>query len=752
MTINTHLKQISGFVLCGISLFLSTPVAVRAQTVLPLESRDLRPLNRNAERGHRLLQNGAFEQAVDHFRERLQLYDGKEERNKQIATRTQLARAYQALGQYRQALQHLEAALKLAEQSGLPEHIATILGRIGSIYGIIGPADEAVACLNRSVKISRETKQVALTAGLLNNLGGLFSLQRQYQKAQAAYGESLELAREMQHPALVAKTLTNTAMAALHNGQYQDAKQELGTALEQTQGLPNTHDKAYGLLSIGLAYRELRTRQSDPSNVLLRLAAETFHKAADIANQLDDTRILSYAWGHLGALYEDEQRYTEALQLTRRAVFLAQQKYVPESLYRWQWQTARLLTALHQPGAAITAYQQSVETLQSLRHELSRGSGSRPSFQEGIRPVYFGLVDLLLQRAAALPEPAQYQPYLKRARDTVEAFKVAEFQDYFLDDCVEDMKDRAVELDTISADAAIVYPILLADRTELLVTLPHGMERFRVPVGLNELTREIRQFRVGLQKRTTWQFLPHAQKLYNWLIRPLLPAASRDAIRTLVFVPDGPLRTIPMAALHDGQEFLIRHYATATTPGLALTEPRPLPREQANILAVGLTESVQGFSSLPYVSEELEAIRNLYDGTVLLNKAFHMSNMKDVLQRRQFSMMHVASHGQFDSRVDKTFLLAFGEKLTMDQLDSLVGSFWPAETPLELLTLSACQTAVGDDRAALGLAGVAIKAGARSALATLWHVNDQASSELVVEFYRQLQRPNMSRATALQQA
>lgn len=286
-------------------------------------------------------------------------------------------------------------------------------------------------------------------------------------------------------------------------------------------------------------------------------------------------------------MYEDEQRYTEALQLTRRAVFLAQQKNVAESLYRWQWQTARLLTALHEPGAAIAAYQRAVGTLQSLRPELARSAGSRPSFQKEIRPVYYGLVDLLLQRAASLPERAQYQPYLRRARDTVEAFKVAEFQDYFLDDCVEDMQDKAVELDTVSADAAIVYPILLADRTELLVSLPHGMERFPVPVGLDELTREVRKLRAGLEKLTTWQFLPHAQNLYDWLIRPLLPAVSREMIRTLVFVPDGPLRTIPMAALHDGEDFLIRHYATATTPGLALTEPRPLPRERANVLTVG---------------------------------------------------------------------------------------------------------------------------------------------------------------------
>ncbi len=752
MTTGMHLAQVGRLVLCGIFLLLLRAEAVLAQIRFPIESTGTEYVDRDTDQGRWLLQRGAFDQAIDYYRERVQHHAGKSERDKQIVALTQLAQAYRGLGQYRQALQHLEVALELAEQVGHPGHMASVLGRIGSIYAIIGPADRAVTCLNRSVEISREAKQTALTAGLLNNLGSLFSLQRQYEKAQAAYGESLVLALGMHRPALAAKALTNTAMAALHNGQHQDAKRGLDTALEQTRGLPHTHDKAYGLLSIGLAYRELRTRLPDGQSDLLRLAAETFQEAADIAGELEDTRVLSYAWGYLGTLYEEERRYAEALQLTRRAVFFAQQKNVTESLYRWQWQSARLLTALQEPDAALAAYRGAVDTLQSLRHELSRGSSSRPSFQEEIRPVYFGLVDLLLKRAAALPERVQYQPYLRQARDTVEAFKVAEFQDYFLDDCVEDMQAKAVELDVVSTDAAIIYPILLEDRTELLVSLPHGMERFQVPVGLKELTQVIRKFRTGLERRTTWQFRPHAQTLYNWLIRPLLPAVPRDVIRTLVFVPDGPLRTIPMAALFDGRDFLIHHYALATTPGLALTAPEPLVRDRASVLAVGLTEGVQGFSPLPYVSKELQAIQTLYDGTVLLDQAFHMSNMKDVLQRQQFSIMHVASHGQFDSEVENTFLLAFGEKLTMDELDALVGSFWPSDAPLELLTLSACETAVGDDRAALGLAGVAIKAGARSALATLWHVNDQASSELVVEFYRQLQNPAVSRAKALQQA
>jgi CHAT domain-containing protein len=66
--------------------------------------------------------------------------------------------------------------------------------------------------------------------------------------------------------------------------------------------------------------------------------------------------------------------------------------------------------------------------------------------------------------------------------------------------------------------------------------------------------------------------------------------------------------------------------------------------------------------------------------------------------------------------------------------------------------LSACETAMGDDQAALGLAGVAIKAGARSALATLWSINDRASSALVMEFYRQLGDSSVSKAVALQRA
>src|SRR5262249_23151676 len=171
-------------------------------------------------------------------------------------------------------------------------------------------------------------------------------------------------------------------------------------------------------------------------------------------------------------------------------------------------------------------------------------------------------------------------------------------------------------MDSISSNLG--YPILLPERTELLLSLPDGLRRVTVPVTAERLTQEVRELRRLLEKITTREYLPHAQQLYDWLIRPIEPALASTTIDTLVFVPDGPLRTIPMAVLHDGQQFLINKYAVATTPGLKLTDPRPLPRGNTQMLALGLTEAVQGFPALPYVSSELAALQRLYSAEVLL--------------------------------------------------------------------------------------------------------------------------------------
>jgi CHAT domain-containing protein len=286
----------------------------------------------------------------------------------------------------------------------------------------------------------------------------------------------------------------------------------------------------------------------------------------------------------------------------------------------------------------------------------------------------------------------------------------------------------------------------------LLLSLPARIKLVTVKIDKAAITNEVRMFRKTLEKRTTREYLPHAQVLYDRLIRPLEADLQAGKIDTLIVIPDDPLRTIPLAALHDGKEFLIQKYAVATTPGLSLTDPHPIRQAGARFLLSGLTQGSQRFPPLPYVEEELQSIAKLYDSRILANEEFRVAQVQSELSRVPFSVVHIASHGQFRSDVGESFLLAFDGKIKMDTLEQVMGTSRFRDRPVELLTLSACQTAAGDDRAALGLAGIAVKAGARSALASLWLINDRASALLVSEFYRQLRDPNLSKARALQSA
>jgi len=697
-------------------------------------------------------QHGNMEEAIINWTKAIQLYEQEGDSKKQIEALLKRARSYQAIGQYQAALKDLEAALALARKYGDAQQQSSILASLGDLHIVIGPATAANRYLQEALSIAKATDNAEILAAIQNSLGNFLVAQKNYPAALAAYKESATRAEQSSNRLLAATALTNAAFASIKNGQLKESRALLDLALEQIGSANTSHEKIYGMINIGLAYEALRSPLSDSNDLLLK-AFELLNQSASLAIGIGDRRAASYAWGYLGGLYETERRYEEALELTGRAIFAAQYVNAPESLYKWQWQAGRVLNRLGRSEDALLSYRRAVSTVQAIRPELLTSyANPQASFRETIGPLYFELVDMLLRDAAAARESDKNKAYLVEAREVVELFKVAELRDYFRDDCVDTALSKLTSLDVISETAAIIYPILLPDRIELLVTLPTGLKRYSVPIGATQITEEIRQFRRRLEKRTTREYLPYAQTLYNWLVRPLESDLRSSGISTLVFVPDGALRTVPVGALHDGKQFLIAKYALATTPGLNLTDPHPINREKTNVLAVGVTEGVQGFPPLPYVSDELQAIHKLFGSTTLINEEFQISNLQEKLSDQKVTILHVASHGEFSHDADRTFLLTFKDKLTMDRLDQMIGMFRFRDEPLELLTLSACDTAAGDDRAALGLAGVAIKAGARSAIASLWTVNDEASAELVAELYREIKEPSISRAVALQRA
>jgi CHAT domain-containing protein len=273
------------------------------------------------------------------------------------------------------------------------------------------------------------------------------------------------------------------------------------------------------------------------------------------------------------------------------------------------------------------------------------------------------------------------------------------------------------------------------------------------PATAGQVESTATQFRFNLEKRTTNEYLDQATQLYDWLIRPLDGVLAGRGIDTLVFVPDGALLTIPMSALNDGERFLVEKYAVATTPGLTLLEPKPLSVQRTAMIIDALSDAVQGYAPLTHVPDEVAQVKAIYGAPAYLNRAFVKSAVDQEFAGDDYTIVHIASHGHFDSDARKTFVLTYDSKLDLDELERMIRPSQIRDKPVELLTLSACQTAAGDDRAALGLAGIAVKSGARSAFATLWFVDDEASTMVVSDFYRQLHdTPGMTKARALQAA
>ena len=703
--------------------------------------------------GLQAYQRGSFDQALAAWKQAADLYERDAKVGEQSRALAQAAQASESLGQVGQALQQLELALTLAQQKGDRAWISAVMESLGRTYLAARKPDAAVQYLTQALAMAQSDGDRRLIAAIHNDLGIAHVAQQHDADALAAFATSAQEARTAGDRSLTVRAHINAARMALKLNQPDHARDWLDLAFNTLKDFEPSHDKAMNLIQVGLGYQQLRASMPAMDASLLLRAAGVLLEATTVAEHVGDARTRSYAEGYLGHLYETEHRYDEALQLTRQAVFSAQSANAPESLFRWQWQLGRLLAATGKLDEAIASYDHAITTLRPIRIEVASAWGNDSmAGEESVRALYFELADLLLHRASLTDDSQGAEQYLRRARDAIETYKAAELRDYFRDDCVDTLQARITKLDRLAAGTAVVYPIVFADRLELLVSLPNGLKRLSIPVSSATLTQEVRAFRRTVEKRTTREYLPHAQQLYAWLIRPLEPDLASFRIDTLVFIPDGPLRTVPMAALHDGGQFLIEKFAVATTPGLNLTDPKPIDRDKVRLLTSGLTQAVQGFPSLPFVEDEINAIRTLYQGDQLLNAEFSTPRLEQELKDHPYGILHIATHGWFASDTAQSYLLTYNGKLTINELDRLIGLFRYRKDPLELLTLSACQTGIGDDRSALGLAGVAIKAGARSALATLWFINDEASATLVSEFYRQLRNPKQSKAQALQQA
>jgi CHAT domain-containing protein len=688
--------------------------------------------------GRLQLATGQADTALTTWKQAAAIY--KTHRDTTPLTRNQInqAQALQSLGLYTQAQRQLAQALQTLQAQ--PDAVLKAIGlrSLGNVLRMTGNLTDAQATLQQSLTVAQAINSPPDIGEALLGLGHIATAQEDnlaaltlYQKA-ATYAPRTAIPAQLRQLDLLIKTK-----------QLGVAQQLLPQLLAQIDRLPPSRTAIYARITYAQCQIKL-AQPPDRANLTLALAQ---------ARSLQDARAESAALGTLGRLYEQTQQWPEATRLTQRALQIAQTLNAADITYQWQWQLGRLLRQQQDIPGAIEAYGQAIHQLQAIRYDLvTINPDVQFSFRDQVEPAYRQFVDLLLQPGPGL-EPSQAN--LRQARDTIEALQLAELDDYFRAACLTPKQQLDSVVDQADPTAAIIHTSILSDRIEVILKLPHQpLRHYSSKIPKAEVEQKLAQLRRDITEPDALRpTQAAARQLYNWLIQPSASAIAQSQVKTLVFVLDGMLRNIPMAALYDGQHYLIENYAVAISPSLQLFAPQPLPTHKFHALAVGINQARLGFSRLPYVTNELTQIKAKIPSQILLNQQFTSLAFQAEVNAQPFSIVHLATHGRFSSKASETFVLAWDKTINVNEMDTLLRSRdqKPDQT-LELLVLSACSTAAGDNRAALGLAGVAWRAGARSTIASLWNVNDQSTALLMAQFYQSLSQDDTTRAEALRQA
>jgi CHAT domain-containing protein len=505
-------------------------------------------------------------------------------------------------------------------------------------------------------------------------------------------------------------------------------------------------------LNLASSLRLLREHKSEanivnvPSEPQLR---QLLQRCQTDAERLGDSLASSMANGELGALALSADRLDEAEILTQKALRQTIALKMPEFSSRWLWQLALISRKQHNRPAALAAYQQALNELSTLRLDLASSSLADPSsFSKSLEPISREFIDLLLIDSS-VRKPSDND--LKRARLVMEELQVAELNDFFRLPCF----DASSIARRNEPNVAVVYPMLLPNRLEVIVQVPGPKEgtlrHHSQPIDEGSFHRTVKNLQYQLQNRpslsdATSLLLPHAQQLHQWLLGDLDADLQASGITQLVFVPDKALRNLPMAVLHDGKGYLADRYAISVAPGMLHTPSTRRPGNQPRVLGAGVSKRIEKVDGSPQgrlgvlsaVDRELEELRNRTGATVLLNEAFTKQALQKALQSRDYSVVHLATHGKFSSNPNENFLITgLGESITVNQLaDLLQPTQRRTGNSLDLLILSACEGAYGDDNANLGLAAVAARSGASSTIASLWSVDDKATATFMDAFYR----------------
>lgn len=682
-----------------------------------------------------LLHTGKAEAALETWKQAQTYYTQAGDTIGSLGSQINQSQALQSLGYYRRAKQQLnEINQQLAK---LPDSQVKVSGlrTLGATLQMIGDSTESRKVLEQSLAIAKAKNLKSEISAILAGLGKA-ATDLNDPDAALAYLEQSEQAAVSPIEKLQARL--DRFKLLIDYGLLDQAAPIAPQLLSQLEQLPPNRTSMYGAINFAASLNQLENSEKLLS---LNTLSSLLEKTVQSAKSLQDSQAEAYALNQWGKLYGRTEQWAEAETVTQQSLEIARQLQADEIIAQSAWQMGRLKIEQGKTKQAISPYTEAVKSLRAIRGDLAAiNPDVQFSFRESVEPVYREFVALLLEG-----QPGQAE--LTQARELIESLQVAELDNFFREACL----DKTQQIDQVDTTATVVYPIILPDRLAVISSTAGKPLQYHItPISQAEVEETLDQLLAALNPVSNLQARDRvSQQVYDWLIRPI--ESELKQTKTLVFVLDGKLRNIPMSALYDGKQYLIEKYAVTLSPGLQLMAARSLQQTNIGAIVAGISESRSGFSALPAVETEVKKIAQTVPSSKLLNAQFTGNALSTQLKDSKANVVHLATHGQFSSRLEDTFLLTWDGVVNIKELSELLQSR-DASKVIDLLVLSACDTASGDDRAVLGLAGLAVKSGARSTLATLWPVKDKAAATLMTQFYQELGQSRSTKAEALRQA
>ena len=791
----TRVKSKSLWLLPVICLMLGGSLSIAPLLLLPAlaQTPEISSKKKEADRllnqGTELFQGSQFEEALKSWQQALKLYREIKDRLGEGNALGNLGSAYDALGNYPKAIDYQEQRLAIAREIKDRLGEGKSLGNLGLAYYSLGNYPKAIDYHEQSLAIAREIKNRLGEGQSLENLGLAYYSLGNYPKAIDYHEQRLAIAREIKDRLGEGKSLGNLGIAYDALGNYPKAIDYHEQSLAIKREIKDRLGEGHALGNLGNAYDALGNyaKAIDYHEQSLAIAREIKDRRGEYIglNNLGDT--LAKQDPELAIVfYKQSVAVSEIIRQDNRPLSRDLQSSYTQtvaSTYR------RLADLLLSQGRVLEA-QQVLELLklQELRDYTrdtraggtTKGAPLNP-IEAPVIPPFNTLIDLGLKLTTCESQKPYCpdRPQLISQRD--QATEIFNQQADRLRTLARQGQDKdpaqlqqqeltvaAYKIVQAQPNTVLIYPLVLQDKLWLVYGLQAGKQGIvfaskEIPVSRKNLSATVTEFRQLLENPNSdlKKLQQVSQKLYGWLIEPLRPQLEANNIQNLVFSLDRSTRYLPIAALHDGKQYLAQRFTLSTilTAGLTDTQDKLSPQLNQNlVLALGLSNATPGFPALPSVANELNAIvktnqpnsPGLFTGEAKLNSAFTLNAFKDLLDYR---ILHLATHGKFISEdPEQSFLLlGNGDRLNVKDIQKIkdLGA-------IHLVVLSACETAQGGpDKEGIEVSGLSyyfLTQNAKSVLASLWRVNDVSTSQLMQQFYKNLATGKLTKPEALRQA